>query len=416
VGSNTAVQQWLWAILTEVWWTLWFFPWYHVLDIGLMTFLVYQVYTRLSGTRAMRIVAGIAVLGLGYLAAHSAGLFLTSWLLGGVWAAALVFVIVIFQGEIRHMLEQINPRLPTRMLWRWTSRVRLPEERLVALTETVFRLASRRCGALVIFERDDPVEPLLKSPGTVLDAQLSPELLETVFAPPTPLHDGALYIRGGRAYRAACVLPLSENQRLAYFYGTRHRAALGISEQADTLAVVVSEERGKVSVVEKGTIHVVESSVELLAWLDERLTTPEEKPRRHRAVTAILTHNWRPKLVSLAAVGLLWFAFVGVQNAEIGLSLPVVYVNVPKKLTIEGKQVQEVFVRVRGSREMLNFLDASQLQVAINLKDSSAGRYRYSISENDINLPPGLRLVTINPSVIILSIDEKPPESKNNKR
>lgn len=413
--SSTAVYQWLWAVLQEVWWTLWFFPWYHVLDIGLMTFLVYQVYTRLRGTRAMRIVAGIAVLGLGYLAAKGAGLFLTSWLLGGVWAAALIFVIVIFQGEIRHMLEQINPRLPTRMLWRWASKVRLPEERLVAVTETIFRLAFKRCGALLVFERDDPIEPLLKSPGTVLDAQLSPELLETVFVPPTPLHDGALYIRGGRAYRAACVLPLSENQRLAYFYGTRHRAALGISEQADALAVVVSEERGKVSVVEHGTIHVVESSVELLAWLSERMTTPEEKPKRHRAITAILTHNWRPKLASLAAVSLLWFVLVGYQNAELGVSLPVVYVNVPKQLTIEGKHVQEVFVRVRGSREMLNFLDPSQLQVAINLKDASAGRQRYSISENDINLPPGLRLVGINPSVIALHLAERPPESKDNK-
>lgn len=413
--SNTAVYQWLWGSLQEVWWTLWFFPWYHVLDIGLMTFLVYQIYIRLRGTRAMRIVAGIAVLGLGYLAAQTAGLFLTSWLLGGVWAAAMIFVIVIFQGEIRHMLEQINPRLPIRMLWRWASRVRLPEERLVSVTETLFRLASRRCGALLIFERDDPVEPLLKSPGTVMDAQLSPELLETVFTPPTPLHDGALYIRGGRAYRAACVLPISENQRLAYFYGTRHRAALGISEQSDALAVVVSEERGKVSVVEHGAIHIVETAQELLDWLHERLTTPEEKPRQHRPFMAILRQNWRPKLASLAAVSLLWFTFVGVQNAELGLSLPIVYVNVPKELTIEGKQVQEVFVRVRGSREMLNFLDPSQLQVAIDLKDASAGRYRYSISENDIRLPPGLRLVAISPSVIALRIGEKPPEPKDNK-
>lgn len=413
---GTEVYQWLGEWLKEVWRSLWFFPWYHVLDIGLMTFLVYQVYIRLRGTRAMRIVAGIAVLGLGYLAAQGAGLFLTSWLLGGVWAAALIFVIVIFQGEIRQMLEQINPRLPTRLLWRWASRVRLPEERLVAVTESIFRLAFRRCGALLVFERDDPLEPLFKSPGTVIDAQLSPELLETVFYPSTPLHDGALYIRGGRVYRAACVLPLSENQRLAYFYGTRHRAALGISEQSDALSVVVSEERGKVSVVEHGSIHVVETAAELLGWLTERLATPEEKPRRHWDVKAILTQNWGPKLATLAAVSLLWFALVGHQNAELGLSLPVVYVNVPRQMTIEGRQVQEVFVRVRGSREMLNFLNPSQLQVAINLKNASPGRQRYSISENDINLPPGVQLVAINPPVIAVQLAEQPPDPRNHKR
>lgn len=399
-------------VVEQVWQALRYFPWQHLIDIGIMSFLVYQVYIRLRGTRAMRIVAGIAVLGLGYLAAQSAGLFLTSWLLGGVWAAALIFVIVIFQGEIRHMLGQINPRLRAKALWRWTSRVRLPEERLVAVTEAIFRLASRRCGALVVFERDDPVEPLLQSPGTVLDAQMSPELLETLFAPPTPLHDGALYIRGGRAYRAGCVLPLSENQRLSYSSGTRHRAALGISEQSDAIAVVVSEERGRVSIVEHGTIATVDNAAELLTWLGERLTTPEERPRRHRAVKALVTHNWRPKLGALAAVSLLWFVLVGHPNAELGVSVPVVYVNVPQELTIEGKHVQEVFVRVRGSREMLNFLDPNQLQVAINLRKASVGRHRYSISDKDINLPPGLQLIGVNPSKIALRLREKPSELK----
>lgn len=400
------------AAVEEVWRTLWFFPWKHFIDIGLMTFFVYQIYIRLRGTKAMRIVAGIVVLGFGYLAAQSADLFLTSWVLGGVWAAALIFVIVIFQGEIRHMLGQINPRLPAKALWRWTSRVRLPEERLVAVAEAIFRLASRRCGALLVFERGDQIEPLLPSPGTVLDAHMSPELLETLFAPPTPLHDGALYIRGGRAYRAGCLLPLSENQRLAYTYGTRHRAALGISEQSDAMAVVVSEETGKVAVVEHGTVTVVDSAEELLTWLSERLTTPEEKPRRHLAVKALLTHNWRPKLVSLAAISVLWFIFVGHQNAELGLSIPVFYVNVPQQLTIEGKHLQEVFVRVRGSREMLNFVDPSQLQVAINLKKARAGRQHYSITDKDINLPPGLQLVAINPSMIAFHLREKPPEPK----
>lgn len=299
------VISWIWAGLKQVWMIVTYFPWHHLLDVALMTFLVYQIYIRLRGTRAVRIVAGIAVLGLAYLIAQAAGMFLTSWVLGGLWGAALVFVIVIFQGEIRHMLGQINPRLPIAALWRWASRIRLPEERLSALAESVFGLASKRCGALLVFERDDFVEPLLTSPGTVLDAQVSPELLETIFVHPTALHDGAVYIRGGRAYRASCVLPLSENPRLAYIYGTRHRAALGISERSDALAVVVSEGRGWVSVVEHGTITVVDSTTELLGWLSDHLTTPEERPKRTRALKTLLNHNWRPKLATLAAVSLL---------------------------------------------------------------------------------------------------------------
>lgn len=409
---GTTVFPWISAALEQVWGIFTYIPWHHLLDIGLMTLLVYQIYVRLRGTRAMRIVAGIAVLGLGYLIAQAAGMFLTSWLLGGIWAAALVFVIVIFQGEIRLMLAQINPRLPMTAVWRWGSQVRLPEERLVAIVETVFRLAFKRHGALLVFEREDFVEPLLRSPGTLLDAQVSPELLDTIFVHPTALHDGAIYIRRGRAYRAGCILPLSENPQLASIYGTRHRAALGISEQSDALTVVVSEERGKVSVVEHGTISVVDNTTELLGWLSEHLTTPEEKPKRHRALKALLTRNWRPKLVTLVAVSLLWFVLVGQQNAELGFSLPVVYVNVPQELTFEGQQVQEVYVRVRGSREVLNFLDPGRLQVAIDLEKAQVGTRRYAISSSDIRLPPGVQLAAVNPSMIELKLQQKPPEPK----
>lgn len=102
----------VWTMLGKIGRVLWNFPWHYLIDIGIMAFIVYQAYIRFRGTRAMRILSGIAVLGLGYLVARTVGLFLTSWLLGGVWAATLIFVIVIFQREIRQMLEQVTPKLP----------------------------------------------------------------------------------------------------------------------------------------------------------------------------------------------------------------------------------------------------------------------------------------------------------------
>jgi uncharacterized protein (TIGR00159 family) len=388
------------------------FPWRHFIDVALMSFIVYQVYIRLRGTRGMRILAGIVVLGLGYLIAQAAGLFLTSWVLGGIWAAALIFVIVIFQGEIRHMLEQVNPSVPLTTLLRMVRPVRLPEEILATIAKTVFSFAAKRCGAILVFERDDFIEHLLKSPGTVIDAQVTPELLETIFTPPTPLHDGALYIRKGRAYRAGCVLPLSDYPQLAYFYGTRHRAALGITEQSDALAVVVSEERGKVSVVEHGTITVVDNPAELLTWLTERIVAREEPASRRRSVPALITQNWRAKLASVLGVSLLLFVLVGQQNAEVAIPIPVVYLNVPKDLTIEDKKVQEVFVRVRGSREMLNFLDPSQLHVAIDLRQAGPGFTQYAISAKDIRLPLGLKLAGVNPPQIEVRLRRKPPDDE----
>jgi uncharacterized protein (TIGR00159 family) len=410
---TTALGQKVWAELGQVGQALWHFPWHHLVDIGIMTFIVYQAYIRFRGTRAMRVLAGIGVLGLGGLVAQAAGLFLTSWLLGGIGAAALIFVIVIFQGEIRQMLEQVNPRLPVRTLLRWVSRVQLAEETLATIAQTLFALASKRCGALLVCERHDFLEPLLRTPGTVIDAQVSPELLENLSTPPTPLHDGALYLRRGRVYRAGCVLPLSENRLLASFYGTRHRAALGICEHSDALALVVSEERGTVSVAERGTLEVVHTPAELLTWLTDRLRAPSEKPKRQLFDKSLITHNWRPKLAALAAVSLLWLVLVGQQDTEVGFSVPVVYYNVPKELTIDGKRVQEVYLRVRGSHEMLNFLDPSRLRVTIDLKEAKVGQKHYAVSAKDINLPLGLQLAGVNPSGIQLRLLAKPSESNN---
>lgn len=400
-----------WEIFGDVGLAFWHFPWHYPIDIGIMTFIVYQAYVRLQGTRAIRILSGIVILGLGYLIAQAGGLFLTSWLLGGVWTAALLFVIVIFQTEIRQMLEQVNPKLPTKTLLHWARQARLPEESLVIITETAFAFASRRCGALWVFERHDFLEPLLNSSGIVIDAWISPELLETIFTPPTPLHDGALYIRRGRAYRAGCVLPLSDNRWLASFYGTRHRAALGISEQSDALVVIISEERGKVSVIEDGKITVVDTPAELLNWLTDRLRMRGEKPKQKRSIRALATRNWRPKVVALAAVSLLWFVLVGQQNTEVGFSVPVVYYNVPKTLTIDSDRVREVYVRVRGSREMINFLDAGRLQVAIDLKEANTGWQRYPVSDKEINIPLGLQLAGVNPPEIKLRLRKKPFEN-----
>jgi diadenylate cyclase len=228
------------ALIPTEWPLTWALDWRQTLDIALMTFLIYQAYIHLRKTRAARVGAGLAVLGLSYFLAQAAGLFLTSWVLGGIWAATFILVIVIFQTEIRQILEQIQPVIPS-FLRRSQSTVETPGF-LGTIADTCFVLAKKRCGALLVFERHISLEPLLRSQGVIVDAHISAQLLENVFTPPTPLHDGALYIRDGRVYRASCILPLSETRSLPHFYGTRHRAAVGVTEHCDAVAIVVSEE------------------------------------------------------------------------------------------------------------------------------------------------------------------------------
>lgn len=400
---------WGWLSLDWGWRIFALFPWTTLVDIGLMTFIVYQVYLRFRGTRALRVLGGVAILGVGGLVAQQAGLFLTSWLLGGISAAAVILFVVIFQGEIRQMLERVNPRLPVSFLRP------LPQAALGIIAETAFALAARRCGALFVLERQDFLDPLLRSQGAKIDAHVSQELLETLFVPSAPLHDGAVYIREGRVYRAGCVLPLSGTPTLASFYGTRHRAALGITEQSDALAIVVSEERGTVSVAESGTLEVVNSPAALRVWLTDRLRTSSEQKKKQWLSTELVVRNWQPKLVSFALVMLLWFVLVGRQDTEIGLSVPVVYTNVPNALMIQEQKTQEVYVRVRGSQEMLNFLDPSRLRVMVDLRDARAGLHRYPIAAKDINLPPGLQLVRVEPEEIRLRLREMSPGSNGGK-
>lgn len=407
----------LWRLPWQIWLVLLNLRWYHVLDVLIMTFILYQGYVWFRGTRAMRVFLGIAFLGFLFLVAQNMGLFLTSWLLGGIWAAALIFVIVIFRVEIRDILERMNPRMPVgRMLLGVSQAVRSESREMIA--QTVFDMAQKRVGALLLFQRDDDIEPLLRGLGTVLNAELSRELIESLFFVGTPLHDGAIYIRNDVAYRAGCVLPLSKARNLPGYYGTRHRAALGISEESDALVVAVSEERGAVSVFEKGVLQVIPTPTQLVEWLTARLDLPESSVgSRWDAFKAIFTHNWRPKLACLSAVLLVWFFLVGKQDTELGLRLPVVHNNIPSDRSIDENQVQQVYVRIRGSSELVNLLDRTKLRVAVDLESDKSMIQQHSITAKNINLPLGIELIDVYPSKLWLTLREKPKppvEAKTN--
>ena len=389
----------------------WEFRWRDGIDIACMAFVVYQAYIRFRGTQAARIGVGLAALGLFYFLASQAGLFLTTWVLGGIWAAAFILVVVVFQAEIRQILEQVNPVLSTPRIFRRTSAETRIADFLVTIADTCFSLAKKRHGAILVFERNDPVEPLLRSQGVLIDAEVSDLLLDNLFTPSSPLHDGAVYLRAGRVCRAGCILPLSESRSLPYTYGTRHRAALGITERSDALAVVVSEERGAVSVVDRGGMVTLPGSSELLTWLNLRLSGAKKRRAQWRW-RDMLEANIRPKLGALAAVCVLWLILVGPQNTEVGFAVPVVYYNIPGHLDMTGKNTQEVYLRVRGSRELLALLDPRGLRAQVDLSSAQAGRSRFPLTEHDVNIPLGLQVAGMDPSSVSVRLKERPSPSE----
>lgn len=396
-------------------------PWSQVADIGIMWFLVYQVHMRFQGTQAMRLLVRVFVVWLAYLVAQAAGLVLTSFLLWALWLAALLLFLINFQGEIRRIVMQLHPVSRLSILLRRARRVSLPEESLQAVAASAFALASRGTGAILILERRDPVTPLLRSPGEQIGAEARPALLEALFVYGSPYHDGAVLLQNGRLQRAGCVLPLSENAGLPAHYGTRHRAAAGISEASDALAVVVSEQRREVSAVEDGRIRTMESAEELASWLSARLRARADSPRKGRSLREAVLGNWRPKAATLAAVSALWL--VGAQQREnprnifnrLGtgveevFAVPLSYYNLAEGLSLAEVPPRTVQVRLRARQDTLNFLDLGRLRVNVNLAGLPEGAARIGLTARNIDLPAEVRLVEIQPADLALRLVRRPP-------
>lgn len=236
------------------------FGWRDLLEIALVAFVFYRGLLLISGTRALQMLAGIVVLVLVYSVAWLLKLTMLTWLLGLVFTYGAFVAVVIFQPELRGALANLGRRRLG-----WLSRREEGAEAAGVLADTAFRLARRSLGAIIAVERDVSLSGLVVS-GTALDAIVNAELLTALFLTASPVHDGAAIVRGDRVIGAGCILPLS-SASLDKALGTRHRAAIGLSEETDAVVIVVSEEREVVSVVVDGQLRRVGSERELRTFL-----------------------------------------------------------------------------------------------------------------------------------------------------
>jgi diadenylate cyclase len=227
--------------------------WRDALDILLVAVLIYRVLTLFRGTRAVQITIGLAVLAAATMAARALELTSLGWLLDHFWSFWVVALIVVFQPELRRALAWVGQAsaLP-RMLGDNAEGARVVHE----VARAAESLAGRRIGALIVLERSTGLRQYAEL-GVALDALVSSDLLTSLFLPYSPLHDGAVFIQGGRVVAAGCFLPLSRNTQVGRALGTRHRAALGIAEETDAIAVVASEETGTLSIALAGRLEAV---------------------------------------------------------------------------------------------------------------------------------------------------------------
>jgi len=223
--------------------------WQDALDIGIIAFVLYRLIHMIRGTRAMQMIIGLVVILLAYVSSQMFGLFTLNWVLDNFLGSIILVIIVIFQSDIRRALTQVG----TAPLFGGADRIERGQV-LEEITKAVVSLATRRIGGLIVLEREVGLNEYIEV-GTRLDARVTRELLESVFIPHSPMHDGALVIQKGRVAAARCFLPLSVDPNLSQAFGTRHRAAVGLTEETDAVAVVISEERGKISLVVEGKVN-----------------------------------------------------------------------------------------------------------------------------------------------------------------
>lgn len=224
-----------------------------ILDLTIVCFLVYCFFRIVRGSRAWQLIKGIVLL---IIATWVSGLFnlkILNWILTGIMNLGVIAIIVIFQPELRRGLEQLGTNKLAKFFGIDKDLATKAKEDIYKVVIAATELAKTKTGALIVIERDIKIQDIIAT-GIPLDADVSPQLLVNIFVPKTPLHDGAVVISGNKIAAAACVLPLADDKDIAKELGTRHRAAIGISKESDSIVVVVSEETGKISIGKDGTL------------------------------------------------------------------------------------------------------------------------------------------------------------------
>ncbi len=220
----------------------------HFLDIFVSAFVIYKLFTLIQGTRSVQVLRGIIFLLVATLFAEVLDLVLIGWMLRWFWVAGAVALVIVFQPEIRSFLAHLGSGRLTRIIMR--GKVEFIEE----IMRSVKNISRRGYGALIVLEQETGLRNYIET-GITLNAEVSSELLETIFTPPSPLHDGAVILSGDRVVSAGCILPLTHNVRISKVMGTRHRAGVGLTEVSDALVIIVSQETGKYSLARDGSLN-----------------------------------------------------------------------------------------------------------------------------------------------------------------
>jgi diadenylate cyclase len=370
-----------------------------IVDILVVAVLLYTATAFLKQTRAAFIIRGIFILAAIYILARYLDLQLTAWLFQGFFAIFLIIIVVIFQEELRQIFERIAvwslARKGGRPLGSTTSDI---------LVGTVADLAKDKIGALIVVQGKDPIARHIMG-GIEIEGKISEPLLKSIFDPHTPGHDGAVIVQNDRISLFAAHLPLSKDSQQLANVGTRHSAALGLAELSDAICIVVSEERGTISVARAGRLRPVNNIQQLNLLLQAFLQEKYPSSQRGLLSVSLVRENWLAKLVTFSLAVGLWYVLVpGSSTTEITYKVPVQVQNLPADFRIEEVQPSAVNATFTGPKRAFYFFDPNKLRVEVDLSSAEIGKRTLRISEQNVRHPPTLTLQQLNPTTLRVSV------------
>ncbi|MBW2053693.1 MAG: DNA integrity scanning protein DisA nucleotide-binding domain protein [Deltaproteobacteria bacterium] len=370
--------------------------WQDIVDIFLVSYILFRFYVLFKGTNAFRVLIGITFLWFFQKVAVFLGLIVTSWVIQGFTALAAFLLIVIFRYEIRSVLQVKNLRA---ILWGFQPKgVLTPIEITV---DSIYELAVRRIGALIVFPGKEDFTELIHE-GIPWRGLISKEMIMSIFWHDNPVHDGAAIIRGNQITEVGVVLPVSHREDLPSHYGTRHRAAIGLSEASDALVIAVSEERGSVSLAKGSEIRDVPQKEELKKILREHTG---DSPKTDHFFIGDRFGYVLAALISFIIISGIWFSFTRGIDTLATFEVPLEYMNRDPVMEIIETSVNTVNIDLSGSGPLIKSISPEQLGVRIDLSKAAVGTHSFTLSQEDISIPRGVLLKKIEPSSVEVTLD-----------
>jgi diadenylate cyclase len=367
--------------------------WQTAVDFVVLTIAFYVLLRWARSARALRIALGVVGLHALALLARQLDLIITSWLLDFLAILSVVLLLLVFQPELRRVFMNLDSALRRLPLGH-----SVPLQHHREITAACFELARAWVGALIVIVRQDSIGELLEG-GVFLGADISSKLLRAIFQKESPLHDGAVIIERDQVAKAGAVLPLTHRPDVPAFYGTRHRAAMGLAERCDALVVAVSEERGEVSLMQGKTIHLIRSPAELIAALEGSSGGQRQSAAAH--LRRALFSNLGLKLGAVGLASLIWsVSFFAAGTTIRSVSVPIEFSNVPPGMEIAQQSVYTMEIQVRGSPWIMDSVNLGNRTARFNLGNLGPGWHQLALAPDTLDLPPGLLVDRTTPPAI----------------